>query len=197
MFINNQFFIREHIGILKLENTYDILEPATHAFLGVAKEEVPFWVHLLKILVQKTLLPTSISVYQGGSAEALGQFVFKISRGFNFGFRTRIHIENSQGASLGYFQKKALSLGGAFLVFDAEGQQVARVIGNWKGWDFRFEDMQGNSLGQVSKSWSGLGKELFTTADNYMITLKEGSNPGLAILLLAAGLAIDTVFKEN
>jgi hypothetical protein len=44
-----------------------------------------------------------------------------------------------------------------------------------------------------------MGKELFTTADNYMISLASDAAgpPETAALLLAAGLAIDIVFKEK
>ena len=51
----------------------------------------------------------------------------------------------------------------------------------------------------MTKKWAGLGKELFTSADNYMISLSDasGSNPTMAGLLLAAGLAIDIIFKER
>ncbi len=51
---------------------------------------------------------------------------------------------------------------------------------------------------QLTKKWAGLGKELFTSADNYIISLKNlsGASPVASALLLAAGLAIDVVYKE-
>ena len=42
-----------------------------------------------------------------------------------------------------------------------------------------------------------IGKELFTSADNYIISLNEEPTPADAVLLLAAGLAVDTVYKER
>ena len=44
-----------------------------------------------------------------------------------------------------------------------------------------------------------LGKELFTSADNYVIALDERLPvaPDAAALLLAAGLAIDTIYSES
>lgn len=44
-----------------------------------------------------------------------------------------------------------------------------------------------------------MAKELFTSADNYVVSLapEVSGNTGLVTLLLAAGLAIDTVFKET
>lgn len=71
--------------------------------------------------------------------------------------------------------------------------------GNWKGWDFKFLSKGGREIGTVTKKWAGLGKELFTSADNYIISLSDlgGASPAASALLLAAGLAIDVVFKEK
>jgi uncharacterized protein YxjI len=74
---------------------------------------------------------------------------------------------------------------------------VAEVKGDWKGWNFKFLDTSGHELGSVTKKWAGIGKELFTSADNYMIALGEASQAGSAPLLLAAGIAIDVVYKER
>ena len=65
------------------------------------------------------------------------------------------------------------SFGGAFRVFDAGGNEVALVKGDWKGWNFRFLDKSGNEIGTITKKWAGIGKELFTSADNYIITLNH------------------------
>jgi uncharacterized protein YxjI len=84
-------------------------------------------------------------------------------------------------------------------VRDAQDRQVAQVKGDWKGWNFQLLDAQGNQLGVITKKWAGIGRELFTSADNYMIALNDAAdtNAGNAVLLLAAGLAIDVVFKEK
>ena len=57
----------------------------------------------------------------------------------------------------------------------------------------------GGELGRVTKKWGGLGKELLTSADNYIIALAEDRQlpRNTAMLLLAAGLAIDIVYKEK
>ncbi|MDX1996995.1 MAG: phospholipid scramblase-related protein [Thermoanaerobaculia bacterium] len=103
------------------------------------------------------------------------------------------------GAALGSFRSKAISLGGAFFVLDASGQTVAEIKGDWKGWNFRFLDTAGRELGTVTKQWAGIGKELFTSADTYLIALSDAAPRGAnqVALLLAAGLAIDVVFKEK
>jgi hypothetical protein len=76
---------------------------------------------------------------------------------------------------------------------------VAQVKGDWKGWNFQLLDANGGELGVITKKWAGIGRELFTSADNYMISLSDatGIHAGNVVLLLAAGLAIDVVFKEK
>ena len=50
----------------------------------------------------------------------------------------------------------------------------------------------------VSKKWAGLGKEMFTSADNYMLSINEEveKNNPVRLLILAAVMCIDMVLKE-
>ena len=53
-------------------------------------------------------------------------------------------------------------------------------------------------LAQVTKKWAGLGKELFTSADNYVLSIDESvpaGSPGRK-LIMAAVMCIDMVLKE-
>jgi uncharacterized protein YxjI len=186
------FFVKERAGLLKLTDTYDILDPATGRTIGIAKEEPPVWAKWLRLVIQKHMMPTTVNIYEKEGQPP----VLSIHRGFTL-IRSKIRVVAS-GKPLGYFKSKLISIGGGFNVFDNQDQQVAEVKGNWKGWDFRFISKQGREIGSVTKKWAGLGKELFTSADNYIISLKDlsGSSPVASALLLAAGLAIDVVFKE-
>jgi len=59
--------------------------------------------------------------------------------------------------------------------------------------------MQGErELASVSKKWAGLGKELFTSADNYMLSVNDGvaADSPVRILVMAAVMCIDMVLKE-
>ncbi len=190
------YFIREHVGFMTLTDTYDILNPETQEQLGIAKEKPGALINLLRLLIGKQLLPTKVFVYEGSDYENEGRLLFSIQRGFTL-FRSRVNICDSRGAVLGWLRSKAFSLGGAFSVFDAADNEIASVKGDWKGWNFRFLDRSGTEIGTITKKWAGIGKELFTTADNYMIALNQEPSPEKATLLLAAGLAVDTIYKEK
>jgi uncharacterized protein YxjI len=188
------YLVKEHAGLFKLVDTYDIFDAATGQQVATAHEEVPGWVHALRLLVNKRLLPTTVAVYPAGSEEPL----FSIHRGFTL-LRALVEIRHVQQGVIGYLKAKIFSLGGGFFVLDRDKNQVAEVRGNWKGWTFKLLASDGHELGTVTKKWAGLAKEMFTSADNYVIALAEGEAQSEAgnLLLLAAGLAIDTVFRER
>jgi uncharacterized protein YxjI len=189
----NTYLVKEHVGMLKLTDTYDIFDAETGDQVGVAKEEVPGYVHVLRFLLNKQMLPTTVVV-----RDMDGERLFSIHRSFTF-LRSKIIIRDGSNEEVGFFKSKLFSLGGGFYVFDHNGEQVAEVKGDWKGWNFRFLTVDGEKIGTVSKKWAGLAKELFTSADNYVIALEEsvGETEDGNMLLLAAGLAIDIIYKEH
>src|SRR3989475_163573 len=187
------FFVKERAALLKLTDTYDILDPVTGRNIGIAREEPPILAKWLRLVNEKHMMSTTVNIYEQEGRPP----VLSIHRGFTF-IRSKIRVV-AVGKPLGYFKSKLISIGGGFNVFDNQNQQVAEVKGNWKGWDFKFVSKQGREIGSVTKKWAGLGKELFTSADNYIISLKDlsGASPVASPLLLAAGLAIDIVYKEG
>jgi uncharacterized protein YxjI len=194
MFDTRQFMVKERVGFLKLVDTYDIFDLASSAQLGIAKEAPSTLVKFARLLINKRLLPTAIEV----RANEGGPVLLTIRRGVNF-WRAQVAVHDQSGRQIGSFKSKVFSLGGGFDVFDAQGTRVAEIKGDWKGWNFTLRGSNGEELGKVTKKWAGIGKELFTTADNYVIALNETAarTRESVAMLLAAGLAVDTVYKEK
>ncbi len=188
------FFIREHVGMFKLTDTYDILDPETEEQIGLAKEEPGGFVKFLRFLVNKRMLPTQIDVYEGPEVDD-DYLLFSITRGFTF-FRSKIRVIDADGEEIGWFRQKMFTWGASFTVLDAEDREVAEVKGDWKGWNFKFL-MGDEEIGIVTKEWAGIAKALFTSADNYVVELFGRPSETKSMLLLAAGLAIDMVFHEQ
>lgn len=187
------WLVKERVAFVKLTDTYDIVDPQTGTAIAVAKEEPEAWAKWLRLIVKKGLMPTTINVYEGVNPTP----VLSIRRGVAF-LRPKVTVTAAGGQAVGHFVAKAFSLGGAFRMFDAQGTEIGMVKGDWKGWNFTMSTPSGQEIGKVTKKWAGLGKEFFTTADNYVIALTDGQvRPNVAPLLLAAGIAIDTVYKEQ
>src|SRR5258705_12368240 len=99
MLSHNQYFIREHVGLLKLTDVYDILDPATQTKLGEAREEVHGLIKLLWLVINKGLMPSRVDVYEGAD-EGSRRLVFSIRRGVAL-FRPKVDVIDATGASLG------------------------------------------------------------------------------------------------
>lgn len=195
MLLNRKlFFVRERVAVLKLTDTYDILDPETQQPIGIAKEEPGGLIKFLRVIMKKGNLPTTVNVYEDETRPPL----FTIKRPFTF-LRSKLSITDSTGSSLGYMKSKLLTIGGGLTVYDTTNRQVAEVKGDWKGWNFQFLGEGGKPLGSITKKWGGIGRELFTSADNYMVQIDDAasSDSKLATLLLAAALSIDVVYKER
>jgi len=195
MLNKSAYLIREHVGILKLTNTYDIVEPETQLQIAIAQEKPGILIHVLRMLIHKRILPSQVFVYEGSNTQDDSKLLFQIRKGMSL-LTSKLEICDKQGKSVGSLISKAFTIGGAFKIFDASGNQFGTVKGNWKGWSFQITDMAQNEIGTISKKWAGLGKELFSSADNYFVSLKSPS-PASTVLLLAAGLAIDMIYKEK
>ncbi len=197
MLTRSQFFVKEHVGMLKLADAYDILDPITNVKIGLAQEKQPLFVTLLRLLINKQWLPTRVEIIENPNERGEGVVVVEIKRGISL-LRSKVEVL-IKGQPAGYFKSKLFSLGGGFWVYDNQDNKVAEVRGDWKGWNFKLLDSKEKELGTATKKWAGIGKELFTSADNYMISLSPGAtnDQNTKGLLLAAGLAIDTIYKEK
>jgi uncharacterized protein YxjI len=192
MFDRRTYVVKERTGIMKLVDTYDLLDPETGQQIGVAKEEPPGLVKYLRLAMNNQWLPTTVNVYDREGMPP----ILTIHRGVAI-FRPVVRVR-AGGRDIGSFRKKMLSWGSSFTILDAQDREIGAVKGDWKGWNFQLLGPAGEELGRVTKKWAGL-RELFTTADTYVISISDSAagRRDVAQLLLAAGLAIDTVFKEK
>jgi len=188
----NLFLIKEHTGILKAANNYDIFDPTTGELLMECREDsLGLLTKLLCFTDYKRNTPFDIQVRLHGGGQ-----VVRVTRGISI-FLSTVEVLDDSNRVVGGFKQKLFSVGGAFDVLDPGGNELFSLKGKWTGWDFRF--MAGdNQLAHVSKKWAGLGKELFTTADTYVLEISDEvptDNPARQ-LILAAVMCIDMVLKE-
>ena len=108
-----------------------------------------------------------------------------------------VTVADAEGNVVGRFKQPLLSWTPKFQVLGPDDQVLCDLRGKWTGWDFRF--MHGEvQLGHVAKKWTGIGKELFTSADNYAVEISPDVPPGnlLRLLILTAALCVDMVLHE-
>lgn len=188
----NLFFIKEHVGMFKAANNFDIYNPDTKELLITCREEqLGFFTKMFRFTDYKRLTPFHVEV-----KTAKGEPVLEVKRGVSL-FLSTVEVFDEKGILVGRFKQKFFSVGGKFDVLDPQNNVLCTLKGKWTSWDFKF--MQGNSeLAQVNKKWAGIGRELFTSADNYMLSVNDSvrKEDHVRILILAAVMCIDMVLKE-
>lgn len=194
LFEQANLLVKEHVGLMKLTDTYDLLHPESGQLLGVAREEPGNVVKYLRLIISKRLMPTAVNVYEGSNPEP----VLTLSRPFAL-IRPTAEVRDGKGVLLAKLKGRLMSIGPCFDILDLNDQVVGTVKGDWKGWNFQFTDPSGAEMGTVTKKWAGLAKEFLSSADNYVISVPNPpkSMPHARMVLLAAGLAIDTIYKEQ
>lgn len=107
------YFIRERVGFMKFTNTYDILDPETKEQLGIAKEKPGVLFHVLRLIIDKRLLPTEVFVYEGDNPEDESQVLFSIRRGVTL-LISKVRICDASRNEVGWLESKMFSLGEHF-----------------------------------------------------------------------------------
>jgi uncharacterized protein YxjI len=178
--------------MFRASNSYEIFDPETNQHLMTSKEpNLGFFTKLFRFTKYKKLTPFDVLV-----TEPSGKKIVNIKRGITL-FRSDVKVFNEKEQLIGYFKQRFWSLGGKFEIMDKNQKPICTLQGDWTGWDFKFINGN-NELGFVNKKWAGIGKEFFTTADNYVLSISENVAPDSVErqLIFAAVMVIDMVLKE-
>ncbi len=188
----NLYLFKEHVGFLKAHNNYDIYDPESKEMILHCREKNlnAFYKIVRLFRNYKRMTPFEIEI-KGLD----GKKILKVKKGFSF-FLSKIQVFDENDNLVGIF-KQRLSFNTNFDMLDKREKLVCNLKGNFIGWNFKF--LRGDTeVGLVTKKWAGIGKEMFTSADNYILEIKnkvEKDSP-LRLLILAAVICIDMVIKE-
>lgn len=128
--------------------------------------------------------------------DAHGQTQLRITRPAKV-FKSRFLIEQGNGAPVGEIVQENM-IGKINFAFMVNGQQIGGIRGeNWRAWNFMIHDHTGTEVARITKTWEGLMKTMFTTADNYVIQIHRQLPQPLLSMVVASGLAIDTALKQD
>ena len=196
----NLFLVKEHVGLFKVAgfffaaNNFDIYDPSTGEVIMECREpSLGLFTKLLRLTSLKTHTPFDIQIETPD-----GQSIVRIQRGFLifFGLGSKIIISDNNNP-IGSFRQNQFSIVKTLDVVDKNNQTICQVKGKWTGWDFYFKK-DTKELAHVSKKWAGIGKEFFTSADNYILEISNDvpQNDDVRKLILSSVICIDMVYNE-
>ncbi|MFF2202492.1 phospholipid scramblase-related protein [Streptomyces sp. NPDC058145] len=128
--------------------------------------------------------------------DAFGQPQLVLTRPAKF-FKSRVIVTRPDGSPVGEIVQKNM-IGKINFAMNANGQQVGAIKAeNWRAWNFAIVDHTDNEVARITKTWEGLAKTLFTTADNYVLQIHYQLPEPLLSLVVATALTVDTALKQD
>jgi len=125
-----------------------------------------------------------------------GSVVLRLTRPAKI-FKSSVVVENANGTELGRVVQKNM-IGKINFELESGGQRLGAIKAeNWRAWNFRIEDATGTEVARITKTWEGLAKTMFTTADNYVVQIHRRLPQPLLSLVVASALSVDTALKQD
>jgi uncharacterized protein YxjI len=128
--------------------------------------------------------------------DAHGQPQLLLTRPAKF-FKSRVVVTRPDGSPVGEIVQQNM-IGKINFAMNVDGRQVGAIKAeNWRAWNFAIVDHADNEVARITKTWEGLAKTLFTTADNYVLQIHYQLSEPLLSLVVATALTVDTALKQD
>ena len=111
--------------------------------------------------------------------------------------KSRVIVQNGMGAEVGQIVQQN-AIGKIRFSLEAGGHTYGSINAeNWRAWNFNVQDHTGAEVARITKTWEGLAKTMFTTADNYVLQIHRPLQDPLLTLVVSAALGVDTALKQD
>jgi uncharacterized protein YxjI len=112
-------------------------------------------------------------------------------------FKSRVIVQDGGGRELGRVVQQNV-FGKVRFSLEAGGESLGSINAeNWRAWNFSIRDAADTEVARITKTWEGLAKTMFTTADNYVVQIHRPLEEPLRSLVVASALSVDTALKQD
>lgn len=191
-FNHHRYIVNEKLAFSFQANSFAI-QSETGETIGYIQEKRSTGHKVAGMFVSKNILPFHLDII-----DAQGVLLLSIDRGATLMF-SKITVVDPTGRVIGFINQRLAMLKHKFTIFDGNNKEIGEIIGDWVGWNFNIF-AYGNQVGTINKKWAGLAKEMFTTADKYVVTIEPNesiSNDYIKALIVATATTVDMVLKES
>jgi len=189
----DRFVVNQKAKLIELSNEYRIFDVDGNQ-IGTIRQEGQTAVKKLARFVSSLdqFMTHHYAVY-----EADGTKVLELTRPRKI-MKSRIEVKDGQGMPVGWIVQENVVGKKRFALQGPAGEPLGAINAeNWRAWDFQILDPQGEQVGSVNKKWAGLGKEMFTSADNYVVEIDGSVTGPLRQMAVASAASLDTALKQD
>ena len=189
----NVLVISQKPKFVEMTNEYEITDEEG-APVGMIRQEGQSKARKLLRLVSSVdqFLTHKLAVYDGD-----GEKVLELVRPAKF-LKSTLNVHDHNGTQVGKIVQENV-VGKKRFRLDGPNDEVIGSIDaeNWRSWDFAIHDPAGTEVGRITKKWSGILREGFTTADRYILHISGVVSTPLRTLMVAAAAGVDTALKQD
>jgi len=111
--------------------------------------------------------------------------------------KSKIIVSDGTGTEIGRIEQKNV-IGRINFALSAQGRNIGTIKAeNWRAWNFAIEDASGVEVARITKTFEGVLKTAFTTADNYVVQIHQKLEAPLLQLVIASAVSVDTALKQD
>jgi len=112
-------------------------------------------------------------------------------------FKSRVLVNDALGREVGQVVQQNM-IGKIRFSLEAGGATIGSINAeNWRAWNFSIRDHTDTEVARITKTWEGVAKTMFTTADNYVVQIHRPLEEPLRSLVVAAAVSVDTALKQD
>ncbi|MCW7985444.1 Scramblase [Streptomyces platensis subsp. clarensis] len=128
--------------------------------------------------------------------DAYGQPQLVLTRPAKF-IKSKVIVQRPDGSPVGEIVQQN-AIGKINFAMMVNGQQIGAIKAeNWRAWNFAIVDHADTEVARITKTWEGLAKTMFTSADNYVLQIHQQLPDPLLSLVVATALTVDTALKQD
>ncbi len=128
--------------------------------------------------------------------DAHGQVQLQLTRPAKV-MKSKIIVQDGQGTEIGQIRQDNMIGKIHFSLVSAEQTVGSINAENWRAWNFNIQDASGAEVARITKTFAGLARAMFTTADNYVVQIHRPLEGPLQSLVVAAAVSVDTALKQD
>jgi uncharacterized protein YxjI len=184
--------VNQKTKLIELTNEYSVFDGAGNQ-LGAVRQTGQ------STLKKAARLFTSLDQYMTHKleiADASGAVQLSLTRPAKI-LKSTVVVQRPDGSEVGRIVQENM-IGKIRFGLEAGGRRVGAIQGeNWRAWNFAIKDETDAEVARITKTWEGLARTMFTTADHYVVQVHRQLEDPLRSLVVASALSVDTALKQD
>jgi uncharacterized protein YxjI len=189
----DRWVFHQKTKVIELNTEFEILDEDGNQ-IGMVRQEGQSQLKKVARLVSSLdqFMTHTLAVY-----DADGTKVVELTRPRKV-FKSSVLVKDAAGLDVGKIVQQNMVGKIRFALEDRNGAALGSLNGeNWRAWNFSIRDVSGQEVARITKTWEGLLRTAFTTADHYLLEVTGPVDTAMRPVVLAAAAGVDLALKQD